>query len=97
MNPIQLVEARLDGGRNWWQGNARNPLNADQVCLVTAGAAFDGVVELMDRVACEQFPDRMQADVRATVAFNDHPDTVFAEIRDLFLPKVGNLWDEGRD
>jgi hypothetical protein len=47
----------------------------------------------LDEVAGEQYPDRHYLGLRPAAAFNDHPDTTWADV-EVVLDKASVLWDE---
>lgn len=67
-------------GNDW-----RSPSEAYYSTIRCAG-------EIMDGVAAEQFPDRMEG-VESFVSFNDHPETTEDEVIAV-LEKAAVKWDE---
>jgi hypothetical protein len=94
-NPIEAVRERLDGGKLWYKGDAFDPRSSNRVCVIEACSQVAAwrVSLLLDNVVQEQFPDRGHATLRPAAAFNDHPDTTWADV-DLVLDKAARRWDE---
>ena len=106
-NPIEKVRARLDGGRKWIKGSLGDCSQADaEVCIRGAIYAFLDATDQpsVNRIsierpigatAYEQFPERfaLGASGASIPAFNDHPDTTWADV-ELVLDKASIAWDE---
>lgn len=88
-NPIEDIRARLDGGRKWCKGKG---WDGDKICLVEAVAAkgHAGLLYLLGGVIQERHPHRARGSI---VAFNDHPDTTYADI-DAVLDEMSQRWEE---
>jgi hypothetical protein len=100
-NPIDLIAARLDGGRRWSHGNAGCGTQSE--CLVVATRVLGDdlsrrveISNLLGDIASEQFPDRTAGatETLAAIRFNDHEDTVFSDIEDVVLPKARQLYED---
>jgi len=80
----------LDGGRSWTKGAYWSP---DGTKFCSLGAVMEvgawqsaGIVKILNDVAKEQFPDRIDGTVRKHVAaqVNDHLDTTWPDVERLF-------------
>jgi len=100
-NVLDEARDRLDGGRKWHQGSMRGP--GGGVCLVGAlldtartQSDVDRASYLLGDVIQEQYPDLpgvTGSRLAALPTFNDHPDTVWADI-ELVLDKAARRLDE---
>lgn len=100
MNPIREAAKRLPGA--WYQGEMSSP-DGTKCCGLghvgnVLGSSYSNEFldawSIMDKVAEEQYPDRVfNSDLAMFPAFNDHPDTTEDEVVAV-MEKAAVRWDE---